>query len=294
MLGETKSQGKELKDTNLPAVSDETKRAVFLSYNKTNKLITALYMVTDIMDKEEPLRNKLRALGVEIVSDIERLSYRTNAIYKKIEASANEVLSFLEIASGIGLISQMNSNILKTEFDELKKSIIESIPEAPENDPKWLTGLLTDEGPLPIGKKENERMNLMTFLGGNLSSRNFSKGQSSTRIGVQKGGTLLHALSKVEGNKVEGSDKNSNVLNKNHTNEGFKNHRREEILSIIKDKKNDSINFDGASIKDIASTLKNQGKETGEKTLQRELVAMVRDGVLKKKGEKRWSKYSLR
>jgi hypothetical protein len=31
----------------------------------------------------------------------------------------------------------------------------------------------------------------------------------------------------------------------------------------------------------------------GEKTLQRELVSMVKDGVLKKLGEKRWSRYML-
>ena len=41
-----------------------------MSYTKTDKLITALYMVTDIIDRDEPLRNKLRTLGVEILSDI--------------------------------------------------------------------------------------------------------------------------------------------------------------------------------------------------------------------------------
>jgi hypothetical protein len=30
-----------------------------------------------------------------------------------------------------------------------------------------------------------------------------------------------------------------------------------------------------------------------EKTIQRELSAMVRSGILKKVGEKRWSRYSL-
>jgi len=41
-----------------------------ISYKKTNKLVTALYMVTDIIDKNEPLRNKLRTLGIGIISDI--------------------------------------------------------------------------------------------------------------------------------------------------------------------------------------------------------------------------------
>ena len=181
------------------------------------------------------------------------------------------------------------------EFFELKKSVIESTPQVPENDPKWLTGLLTEEEGLA---RDNNGRSLMTFLGGNLPGRSFSKGQSSTRIGVQKGGTLLHALSKVEGkvlsDRVSDLSRTKPATSISHINEGTKNHRREEILSTIKDKKNSSINFDGASIKDIALALQSKGKETGEKTLQRELVAMVRDGVLKKKGEKRWSKYSLK
>lgn len=58
--------------------------------------------------------------------------------------------------------------------------------------------------------------------------------------------------------------------------------RREEILTIIKDKKS-------VSIKDIKLII------TGcsEKTLQRELIALVMNGVLKKEGERRWSTYAL-
>src|SRR3989338_10874956 len=44
------------------------------SYSKVHKLITALYIVTDIIDKEEPIRNKLRILGIEILSDTSSMS----------------------------------------------------------------------------------------------------------------------------------------------------------------------------------------------------------------------------
>jgi len=47
------------------------------------------------------------------------------------------------------------------------------------------------------------------------------------------------------------------------------------------------------SIKDIDLALQGLGEKCGEKTLQRELVSMVGDGVLKKSGEKRWSRYFL-
>ena len=61
-----------------------------------------------------------------------------------------------------------------------------------------------------------------------------------------------------------------------------KNYRQGIILDIIKSKKE-------VMIKDISSHI----KDCSEKTIQRELLAMVDAGVLKKLGEKRWSKYSL-
>ena len=67
----------------------------------------------------------------------------------------------------------------------------------------------------------------------------------------------------------------------------IKKQRRETIIKIIKNSPN------GISIKDIILAVRNLGEEIGEKTLQRELVSMVKDNVLKKTGEKRWSSYSL-
>ena len=74
----------------------------------------------------------------------------------------------------------------------------------------------------------------------------------------------------------------------------LKNKRREEIILVIKDKMKDSQNFDGVTITDIKSNGHEMLASCGEKTLQRELVSMVSSGVLKKTGEKRWSRYSIK
>ena len=76
-------------------------------------------MVTDTMEKEEPIRLKLRTLGIEILSDI--TMSKTVFDISKIE----QILSFLNIASDIRMISEMNCNILRKEFTELKQSIQE-------------------------------------------------------------------------------------------------------------------------------------------------------------------------
>lgn len=56
--------------------------------------------------------------------------------------------------------------------------------------------------------------------------------------------------------------------------------RRSDILSLFKHK-------DRISVKDASLTVPG----VSEKTLQRELLAMVAEGVLKKEGERRWSTY---
>ena len=61
-----------------------------------------------------------------------------------------------------------------------------------------------------------------------------------------------------------------------------KKNRRAQILTIFQEK-------DTVTVKDIAEYI----TDCSEKTLQRELVALTKQGVLKKYGERRWSRYAL-
>jgi len=58
--------------------------------------------------------------------------------------------------------------------------------------------------------------------------------------------------------------------------------RHEAILSVIKSKGT-------ASIKDISHMVRG----VSEKTVQRELISLIEQGVVQKQGERRWSVYSL-
>jgi predicted transcriptional regulator len=58
--------------------------------------------------------------------------------------------------------------------------------------------------------------------------------------------------------------------------------RRERILSIIKDSGE-------AMIKDIARVV----TDCSEKTIQRELISLIKDNIIIRDGERRWSKYRL-
>ena len=271
MLGENKNLKDPLKDSerkSLTSYGTGTFNGPTNSYYaKTNKLITALYMVTDTMEKEEPIRLKLRTLGIEILSDISISKLNSK---RDISEKITAILSFLNIALDIGMISEMNCNILKKEFMELKQSIQESATQ----DHLWLEEFINRPSETELQNKERSIVN-------NLS---FSKGQG-TRIGVQKGSTLLKALKKVEGKSGSALYENGGF----HSGfELLKNKRREEIVAIIKN------NPSGMSIKDISLAVQSLGEAMGEKTLQRELISMLKDNVLKKTGEKRWSQYFLK
>lgn len=251
-----KDINKNLKDTTTD-LSISIKDISFpLSYSKTHKLITALYMVTDIMDREEPIRNKLRTLGTEILSDIYNIKLARTVLASRVD----ETMSFLSIASAMNFISEMNHAILHREFLELKRSI----QKYTEIKPVWLEELFSDTK--SIGHTEN-----------------YKGHQASTRIGVQKGSTLMKALS----DKLSLSS--AGHLTAHLKAELLKEKRRENIIKIIKEKNGT------ASIKDIMTQINNKGQETlSEKTLQRELLSMVKDSVLDKIGEKRWSRYSIK
>ena len=284
MLGENKN----LKDPISPSTNIALRDSVTVSitYTKTNKLVTALFMVTDIMDKDEPLRNKLRILGVEIISDM-----HTNPINS--DKKIAEILAFLDICSEIRMISEMNSTILKKEFSELHQSVKEF---SSKKSPIWLEEFMKDDDkPAEVSLSYTKTKPLISNHIGHLQS---------TRIGVQKGSTLLKALRGVQISdkssfQVSHQSKNSQPAEHSiHAGslsyEVLKNKRREEIVGIIKNKLSVLPESSGATITDIKNSAEGPLVSCGEKTLQRELVSMVHDGVLYKTGEKRWSKYSLK
>ncbi len=256
------SMGEEnIKDTVkdiAPAPISSSSRGIQVgSYGKADKLITALYMVTDIMDRDEPIRAKLRSLGTAILSDAYAFSsvYRTSGLSRssavsETESRIMELLSFLDIASSVGLISEMNAGILKREFMELDRALREYIDqEYLSADSGWLEKLVAKghdvTQPVPILKK------------------------------------------KEEPKKVEMSDRAPAASPLKDTFDALKKERRDAIIAVIKGFS------EGATISDIRSKAQGALASCGEKTLQRELVSMTADGLLKRHGEKRWSRYSI-
>ncbi len=244
-----------------------------VSYTKTNKLITALYMVTDIMDINEPIRAKLRSLGVEILSDMHS---SVSAAKGAVASKADEAMSFLGVAGAMNMISEMNKNILVREFTLLKDSLV----VFRESSIVSLESFFESEEVLPSLQHPLPASPLAKGEGNKIPQRH-----TPVNFGMQKGHSLMKAISDKMTPTNKGHKKPT-IYQPSQNFDMLKKERRFEIVRIIKDMKS-------ATIKDIKDNARGALISCGEKTLQRELVSMVHDGVLKKTGEKRWSKYSI-
>jgi hypothetical protein len=212
-------------------------------------------MVTDCMEKDDSLKAKLRQLGVELLSDMHKLSTlspldRRSKLSSSL-ALTGEIISFMEIARTMVFISEMNSSILKRGFEALMKSL-----EEENSKDKHFTFTLdeemflvddreTDTTTLSQIKDKRTPFNHKSFTNNNSESP--VKSHSSSNLSVQE-----------------------------------KQERTTKIIELIKDKNE-------VSIKDISIAFSG----CSEKTIQRELNSLVSKGQVKKTGSKRWSKYKL-
>ena len=240
---------------NQDAVSffDKDTDFVFI-YKKTEKLSTAVYMITNLFPNEEPIKWKLRNNVSNLLSfmlDYKGIteSNRFDFVYS-VKTMVLELCSLLEISSGSGLLSQMNFSIIKNEFINLVNKL----------------------ETLSITQKEAQYGTISkTFFDdtNTLQSSNTSSYQDST------------LLPKIVTEHSKLSFKNTKTSSSVNT--GFKKTNRQNIIiDILKRRKE-------ATIKDITEII----KDCSEKTVQRELILLIKLRVIKRIGERRWSKYSL-
>ncbi len=251
--------------------------------NKMDKIAAAIHMVTDCIEDNEPIRFKLRSLAVELASESHEFIYTPSRdrgfIFADIELVATEIMSFISIARSIRIISEMNADILlrelsantermrawtETGFYEVENGDL-SQPRTPVAFTLNDSHFKAEQTRLPASESIN-RIPQTSFdqkTEKSVPTENQSKGQKTN---------TMPAAIKVK-HEAEDSKKFEMAVKLN---------RRNTILKIIKDKKE-------VTIKDITTLI----ADVSEKTIQRELITLVSEGVLKKVGEKRWSKYML-
>ncbi|OGI69560.1 hypothetical protein A3A09_00445 [Candidatus Nomurabacteria bacterium RIFCSPLOWO2_01_FULL_42_20] len=214
---------------------------------KIEKIVTAIFMVTDYIEKNEPIRTKLRAMCLDMISSAHASNHMATIAIK------NEITAIINVGKTMGLISAMNGDILLQEIkktkDILENSFVINLEKFDLAENNLLLNSPLEE--YPKGEVEN------------------SSTPSRKRSTPQEGNLTPKRHSNVV-YKTTGKDINNDT-------------RKQAILNIIKVKKSAAINDIRMSVRGVS-----------EKTIQRDLLSLMNDGLIKKEGEKRWSKYSLR
>ncbi len=261
---------------------------------RTQKIVTAIYMVTECIEDAEPMKNSLRTSSLDLLKTIgitdNKTAIKTNFEIESAEQMTRSILSLLEISQIVGLVGTMNSGILMRELTKLSSDLamlrnqnnkslftVEGLRSLDVERADFLKNFtfnsqeILKDGPIESLEEDNI---LKIFLNksngqGHQSNpvRDFSKGQNNIK-------NIKDTNLESKKDKLVGQSKKIDIA--------IKNERRNSILLALK-------NNSSVTVKDISLIVKN----CSEKTLQRELTALVKDKILKKTGEKRWSRYSL-
>jgi hypothetical protein len=216
---------------------------------KTEKLVSATYLLTEYLSDNEPLKTELKKTGLDL------LTLSLSLPNKSFQLSTLKLLSLLEILFVGNFVSEMNYTILKREFEALLNTVQDANNEGHKN-----KGIIFPEHFFEANQADSVTMSAIS-KGHNIMSdsmMSFKKTIETVRSGELKLKDKLNGLSEKAG-------------------------RQDIIIDLLK--KNKEL-----GIKDFTKAI----KDCSEKTIQRELVTLVSKGQIKKEGEKRWSRYSLK
>ena len=278
-----KGQTKDIKNTLEDKYFFDKNPKLSVIYKKTEKLTTAIYMITDFFDVQEPLRWELRNKSVALLSFITsrtRGEYCVAGAEQGLTLAAHmlqEILFPLRVAVQVHLISQMNFSIIREEYITLSHII-----EQCRNDGSLLGDFLFPEH-FFVDSELGEPPITDTF---GLAQRGVvnTKRHPNENIGQKNNGGASLNISYKTGEKTSDPSQRRNILETTNLlpKKEERINRREVIKRLLRSR--------GAlTIKDILTVMPNHS----EKTVQRELLSLVAQSEIKKLGERRWSKYTI-
>lgn len=297
---------------------------------------TALYLVTNHLKDNEPLKTKVRQISHDI---LEQMIHMSDMSHVHVEAYTQHLMSLLKIASASGLIAEQNATILAGALQKTLKDMQEYM-RSHTNMSIRLSDLLSIED---SQAEEQNQLETNEVVDGDLvdpSAYNHSDNQQTSQTDIRQVAADKYPATKpvnqpdeVFTPKRQGPDQINQIKNQaaNATNnleqfsgqkmsfngvasmrQAFKDiNQKADISGSVKrdmPKEASGTAQPASQLSDrqmvIIREIRNRGQLTirdladkikgcSEKTIQRELLALVGAGVLKKEGERRWSKYSI-
>lgn len=261
-------------------------KALIIYARKIEKITTALYLVTDVMEPDIPLTQSLRLESLGLLNTCFQVlthpTPSTAASHKITPAELTQILVRLEhVISLISIgriahhISEMNAQVLITELEKVARCLNDDLKDLSKKYTSYLQPRIEPKDSQPI---------LSHAI---LDDQSFDELEKRrTRETVKPINDINSSLDKTITTNVVSPKKS--IINNSY------NAKRPEPVSVVNDNRRQSIinvirSHKNASMQDITKFVTGYS----EKTLQRELVSLIQSGVIKKIGDKRWATYHI-
>lgn len=252
---------------------------------KTQKIVAAVYLVSELIPEADPIRVSVKEGSLAVLKTIESLNQSDTkdsvSVYTKASVKVAHLVSLVHIAKLAGSVSVMNADLLlegltslhtvlekkrvsilkKVSSESLTISFVEESVEAVL--PPSVTGSKEEEVVAPSVKAAPPQVVSSTSVMSQTSEKVLAKESSPS--------PYSQSFTQTPVRRPLGVFKTR------------KTSRRDQILALF-------VKGQDMSIKDISTKVRG----CSEKTIQRELNALVFENIVERIGEKRWSRYVLR
>jgi hypothetical protein len=229
--------------------------------SKMQKVVTALYMVTDLIPHKDPIRKDLRNRSVEALSLLSTISVKNSIQAQKTitrtQAVIEGIVNVLKTSVSIGFVSDMNFKLITQSLS-----------------------LMQDDLNKKYGLLKNQDVRSRTFHNRAVEEYVLPTNLFEFSDNKTKEKTQMYKTSNIP--VVSDTKMSDTSVKKSPKTQMSSNTREEAVIDLIQEKGE-------VSVSDVSLRF----SEVSEKTIQRILVKLVESGRLQKTGEKRWSRYSI-
>ncbi|MCI5050893.1 MAG: DeoR family transcriptional regulator [Candidatus Pacebacteria bacterium] len=248
---------------------------------RVQKISTALYMITGLLDTDDPLRRTLRETAMKSLGQSHELSLvkDTTHSYKELDVLLTQIISYLDLGFHNSFFSEMNHGLLSKEVNAIRTLITKEIERKNGIQvQKMHIENLFSKRTTPAEKKDTLQIR------NKVQQKTFSEEKEEYSIKdipvfvEKKTAADNYATALV---KKTSNAKPKKAKRKPKSNDA-KEARLQQIMNILSFKKDASIN-----------DIHEQFKDCSSKTIQRDLNELIEENKVIKKGSRRWSTYSL-
>lgn len=260
-----------------------------------NNIVAALYLVTNHLSDMEPLKTGMRETAHIVLEELLDMS-DISGIF--LDSRLGHIRNLLKISTIANLISAQNVSLLDNELSSIQTYLKDTY--------KKNSNVAFDISEILSINSTHQFSEVSNSGSGNFNSRLGSGIDEGKGFNLKNSGTINGPKSTLSGSISPANPKNAHisknrlsiysdsinagpvdkpaqqpVARRDPVRDGFS-PRQTQIMKEIR-------TMGQLTIRDLIGKIEG----CSEKTIQRELLSLVEVGVIKKEGERRWSRYSM-